>query len=290
MSRRLGLVVHPRREIGGALDALRGWCEAHGAELVQVAAPGQSREVAPRAAAATCEAVVALGGDGTTLAALHVAAPADRPVLGVACGSLGALSSVRAEDVDAALDRFDAGEWSPRRLPGLEIAFEGAEPLVALNDLVIVRHGAGQVSAALRVDGELFLRFAGDGLVVATPLGSSAYSLAAGGPLLAGADGLVVTPLAPHGGSCPPLVAGPQGRLEIALDPAHGGARIEVDGQVRAEIEPLSLQTFTVALRPDHATLVTLGDQEPLLTGLRRRGLIADSPRMLVRDARLTAR
>ena len=71
----------------------------------------------------------------------------------------------------------------------------------AVNDLVVVRQGAGQVIVAVRVDGELFIRFAGDGFVIGTPLGSSAYTLAAGGPMLApGALGMVFTPLAPHGG------------------------------------------------------------------------------------------
>ena len=103
------------------------------------------------------------------------------------------------------------------------VEYDGEEPQVGVNDVVIVRQGAGQVSAAVRVDGELFIRFAGDGLVIGTQLGSSAYTLAAGGPVLApGGSGLVFTPLAPHGGCCPPLVAGPESRLEIELDPGHG--------------------------------------------------------------------
>ena len=83
------------------------------------------------------------------------------------------------------------------------------------------------------VDGERFIRLAGDGIVVATPLGSTAYTLASGGPMLApGASGMVLTPLSPHGGSCPPLVAGPESRVTIVLDPGNGGARIELDGQI----------------------------------------------------------
>jgi NAD+ kinase len=284
--RQLGLVVHPRREIGTALASLQGWCDERGIAVVQVPASGEERQVAPPGVPADCDLIVALGGDGTTLAAIHTAAPDERPVLGVACGSLGALTAVGADALTGALDRVAAGDWMPRRLPALHVE-SGGTSRWAVNDLVLVRQGAGQVAADVRVDGELFVRFAGDGLVVATPTGSSAYTLAAGGPVLApGAAGLVFTPLAPHGGCIPPLVAGPDSRLEIELDPGHGGARIELDGQIRDRAEPLIPRTFTVALRTHHATLVALGGEEPMLTGLRRRGVLADSPRIVARDVR----
>jgi NAD+ kinase len=287
---RLGLVIHPRREIASALDALDAWSVAHGVEVVQAPAAGQERRVAPPGDPATCDLIVALGGDGTTLAALRTAATVGKPVLGVACGSLGALTAVTGDDLADALDRVAAGDWLPRRLPALSVESDGEEPQVGVNDLVVVRQGAGQVSASVRVDGELFIRFAGDGLVVGTQLGSSAYTLAAGGPVLApGGSGLVFTPLAPHGGCCPPLVAGPDSRLEIDLDPGHGGARIELDGQIRDRVDPLSPRTLTVALRPDHATLVVLGGEEPMLAGLRRRRILMDSPRVLARDDRQAA-
>jgi NAD+ kinase len=286
--RQLGLVVHPRREIGGALDAVGRWADGHGVRVVQVPAVGQARAVAEPGDAAACDLIVALGGDGTTLAALHAAAAVSKPVLGVACGSLGALTAVTADALAGALDRVAAGDWHARPLPALAVASaEDAEPLRAVNDFVIVRRGAGQVIADVRVDGQLFVRFAGDGLVVATALGSSAYTLAAGGPVLApGGSGLVVTPLAPHGGCCPPLVAGPESTVEIRLDPGHGGARIEVDGQIRGEAAPLVERAFRVSLHADHATLVALGGEEPMLAGLRRRGVLADSPRIVARDVR----
>ena len=284
--RRLGLVVHPRRELDQALDTLRRWSDAHDVELVQVPT-GQERKVAEPGEAADCDLVVGLGGDGTALAAIHAAAPAGTPVLGVACGSLGALTAVTAEDLDDALDRVGTGEWIERRLPGVVIESEGRPELVGVNDLVLVRQGASQVAASVRVDGELFIRIAGDGVVVAAPLGSSAYTLAAGGPVLApAAAGLVVTPVAVHGGCSPPLVTGPDSTVEIELEPGPGGARVEVDGQVLDKAEALVSRVFSVTLRPEHATLVALGGEEPLLTGLRRRKILIDSPRILARDAR----
>jgi NAD+ kinase len=284
---RLGLVVHPRRAISGAVANVARWSEEHGAELVQLAAEGQDQRVSELGDIAGCDLVVAIGGDGTALAAIRLAAPAGKPVLGVACGSLGALTAVDAGHIHAALDRVAAGDWSARRLPAIVVESDGAEPLTGVNDLVIVREGAGQVIVAVQVDGELFIRFAGDGMVIAAPMGSSAYTLAAGGPLLAhGGSGLVFTPLAAHGGSCPPLVAGPGSRLDIDLEPGWGGARIELDGQIRGKLEPDGTRKLAVTMREDHATLVALGGEEPLLAGLRRRGILMDSPRILVRDGR----
>jgi NAD+ kinase len=288
---RLGLVVHPRREITATLEALHDWAGERAIEVVQVPTHGQERDVGPAGRAEDCDAIVALGGDGTTLAAMHSAAPAGRPVLGVACGSLGALSTVTGEDILDALDRLDRGDWHSRRIGALQIESPDEETRHAFNDLVLVRQGASQVSAEVRVDGELFIRFAGDGLVVATPLGSSAYTLAAGGPVIApGGNGMVVTPLSPHGGCCPPMVAGAGSRIEIALEPGHGGARVETDGQIRDAVERLSPRIFTITVVTDHVELVELGEEEPVLAGLRRRQVIIDSPRILARDIRAAAR
>jgi NAD+ kinase len=283
---RIGLVVHPRRELERALATVREWAERQGAALVQVPSPGQGQAVAPPGEADDADLVVALGGDGTTLAALRAAAPAGRAVLGVACGSLGALTAVTADRLDDALDRVAGGDWTERRLPALAVERDG-EVSMAINDLVLVRAGAGQVMVEVEVDGERFIRLAGDGVVAATPLGSTAYTLAVGGPMLApGASGMVLTPVAPHGGVCPPLVTGPASRIEITLDSGPGGARIELDGQVHAELEPLTTTTLSIRFEPEFATLVSLGEHEPLIAGLRRRRILLDSPRVLARDDR----
>jgi len=246
---------------------------------------GAERHVAPSGETADCDLIVALGGDGTTLAALRAAVPASKPVLGVACGSLGALTAVKAPDLGAALDRVHAGDWTPRTLPALAIT--GQERHVAVNDLVIVRQGAGQVLADIEVDGELYIRIAGDGLLIATQVGSSAYTLAAGGPVLAPrAQGMVVTPLSPHGGCAPPLVTAADSTLRITVDPGHGGARVELDGQVEATLDPPGPHVLEARLEPGQATLVSLGGEETMLAGLRRRRILMDSPRILARDDR----
>ena len=285
----IGVVVHPHRALDRALDTLREWADRCDGTLVQIRMPGQDREVAPAGDAAACDVIAALGGDGTTLAALRAAALVDRPVLGVACGSLGALTATNAEQLDEALVALAAGEWQPRRLPGLAVSGDAgppAQPDVALNDLVIVRAGASQVAIVIELDGEPYARFAGDGLVVATPLGSSAYTMAAGGPILGpGAEGMVLTPLAAHGGCVPPLVVGSGSQVTVEVEPGHGGARVELDGQIR-EIESRRLR---LAWRSAHATLIQLDTAEPMLAGLRRRNIIMDSPRVMARDTRAAA-
>jgi NAD+ kinase len=280
---RIGLVVHPNRPLAGAIAELRRWADAHDAELVQVPVRGQDRVVAEPGDAASCDVIVALGGDGTTLAALHAAAPLGKPVLGVACGSLGALTATTPGDVFGALDRLVAGDWERRDLPGVGVGVDGNHPHVAINDLVVVRKGANQVTIGIYVDDELYVRFAGDGVIIATPLGSSAYTIAAGGPILAaGTEAIVVTPVAAHGGSTPPIVVGASSAVRVAVDGGYAGARIEFDGQIK-DFEPHSI---TTAWCPAFATLVRFDGAESALAGLRRRSIITDSARVLARDAR----
>jgi NAD+ kinase len=265
------------------VEHIQAWASRHGTAVGQILIPGQARRVTAPVDVASCDLLLAVGGDGTALAALHAAAPAGRPVLGVACGSLGVLTSVPEERLVSALELVAAGDWRPRALPGLEVAVEDAEPHVAINDVAVVRAGTGQVITEIAVDGELYARTAGDGVVAATPIGSSAYTMAAGGPILAsGTEGIVITPLAAHGGVAPPLVVAAESRVTLSVAPGYGGSRFEVDGQ---ELGAAAAE-LTLTLRRGYATLVALADQEPLLTGLRRRGLIADAPRVLARDAR----
>ena len=273
---RVAVVVHPARRLDSALEVLSRWTREHGVELVQP--PEASRRVAAAGEVAGRDLVVALGGDGTVLNALRQAAAAGTAVLGVACGSLGALTSVDADRIADALDRAWAGNWTPRSLPALAVGDDRA-----LNDFVVVRRGAGQLAASVSVDGELYARLSGDGVIIATALGSSAYSMAAGGPIVpADTPAYVCTPLAMHGGSAPPLVLAADARLTVDVQPGHTGFEIEIDGRRRA---PDGLR-FEVVLRHDHATLVAFEPPGRGLVALRRRGVLTDSPRILARDAR----
>lgn len=279
---RVGVLVHPTRPVQGALDTLRGWTEARGIELVQVQT-GDQPAVAPAGDAPTCDLLAAAGGDGTVLTALHAAAKTGTPVLGIACGSLGALTAVPASQLEEGLDRFADGDWLPRRLPALVVATADGKAESAVNDVVLVRRAGVQLIVDVWVGDDLYVRSAGDGIVVATPLGSSAYSMAAGGPLLAaGSKAFVCTPLAMHGGCGPPLVIPGETEVVLEVDPGHGVFELEVDG-TRVES---TAGRFVLGLQDGYATLVALGEPGSGLPGLRARGLIADSPRVLARDAR----
>jgi NAD+ kinase len=193
------------------------------------------------------------------------------------------LTSVAARGLVEAIERFSRGEWVPWSLPALEAMRESGPQLFALNDIVVVRASAGQLRLIIEVDGSVFARIAGDGCIVSTPVGSSAYALAAGGPLIApDLDALLVTPLPTHGGSCPPLVVAAGASLRLDPMPGHGTPRLELDGQVS---DPL-VGPLTVNLRAGVATVVSFPDQEPLLSVLRERQIVTDSPRILAEDAR----
>jgi len=276
---RVGVLVHPTRPVQDALEILRRWTDDHGLELVQVPA-GEQPTVAPPGQVGACDLLTALGGDGTVLKALHAAAETHTPVIGVSYGSLGALTTIPTAQLVDGLDRFLAGDWLARRLPALGVAGADGHLAWAINDLVMTRKGSTQLILNVYVGDELYVRLAGDGIVIATPLGSSAYSMAAGGPLLdAGVHAFVCTPLAMHGGSAPPLVVEDDREVSLEAHPGHGGFELAIDGFALES----SCERFVVTLGPNYSTLVGLQDVQSALPGLRERGLIADSPRVLGR-------
>jgi NAD+ kinase len=283
---RIALVVHPTRSIDSPLTALERWTAEHGLALVQPpGVGGWERQVAPPGDFEAGDLVIALGGDGTVLSALRAAAPVGAPVLGVACGSVGALTTVSADDFVGALERVRAGDWTARGVPALAIEPADGPGEWAVNEFVVVRRRAAQVTADVSVDGELYVRLAGDGLIVATALGSTAYSMAAGGPLLVpGTPAIVCTPLAMHGGNAPPLIVPASSSLHVRVHPSFAGFDIEIDGHLR----PLEALEYRLSLHDDRVALVTFDELDLGMAALRERRIIADSPRVLARDGRAT--
>jgi NAD+ kinase len=279
---RVGVLVHPTRPVRDAVDVLRGWTAARGLDLVQLPV-GEQPSVAPTGEVSECDVIIALGGDGTVLKALHAAASTRTPVLGVAYGSLGALTSVPQDHLRAGLEQFADGGYASRRLPALSVESNGERVGAAINDVVLARRGGTQLSLDIYVADELYVRMAGDGVVLSTPLGSSAYSMAAGGPLLgSGVDAVLCTPLAMHGGSAPPLVVPHDRSFALEVHPGHGGYGLQIDGWwIESDAEG-----FLVRCQSDYTTLVELTGSDGGLTWLRDRGLISDSPRVLAQQHR----
>ena len=283
--RRVGVLVHPTRPVQDALEVLRRWVDDRGLELVQIPSDEQP-VVAPWGEVSACDLITAVGGDGTILKALHVAAKTATPVMGVGYGSLGALTSVPQSELRAGLDRFAAGGWFAEKLPALVVSSADGNRAWAINDFVLARRGGTQLGVDVFVDQELYVRLAGDGIVIATPLGSSAYSMAAGGPLLAtGTRAVVCTPLAMHGGSAPPLVVPDDREVTLKAHPGHGGFNLEIDGVELAT----ATERFAVSSEQAYATLVALDEFCGGIPRLRERGLITDSPRVLARGNRALA-
>lgn len=196
-------------------------------------------------AARVAELCVVLGGDGSLLAAARRMGTQQRPTLGINLGRLGFLTAFGTEEASQGVRAALAGELveEPRVMLAVDVlrAKGGtSEPVLCLNDAVIARTSrAGMVVvSASRPDREL-ATYTGDGLVVATPLGSTAYSLAAGGPVLSPRlDALVLTPLAPHMLTLRPLVLPLGDGVDVRVQESGGdeGCTLSIDGQVHVDV------------------------------------------------------
>ncbi len=157
------------------------------------------------------DVILSFGGDGTMLRTTHEAGPNDTPILGVNIGRLGFLADIEVEAITDAIDHLEAGKYAIENRMVLEGSVSGGPSLDtpwALNEFVIDRSGAaGLVKIAVRVDGTPLNTYWADGLIIATPTGSTAYSLSSGGPIIApGTDAMIITPIAPHTLTVRPLV------------------------------------------------------------------------------------
>jgi NAD+ kinase len=263
--RRLSLVLHPRRDVGAAVDCVTSWAGTHGIELAGLddpRMPSAVRRCDEAGLARGCDLVLALGGDGTMLGALRLAAPLGVPVLGVNLGRLGYLTEVDGERLPEALQAIGAGAFAveQRFVLLVEWSQDGrARRETAYNDVVLSRvPGRGQAMLALSVDGQLLVRYASDGVIAATPAGSTAYSFAAGGPLVSPQTrAMIVTPDAPHGLFSRAVVLGDDERLGVEVLPSSAPVALEVDGRLLDQVEPG--WSMEVAPSPSSALVIRLG-------------------------------
>jgi NAD+ kinase len=187
--------------------------------------------------AARSDLLVLLGGDGTILRALHRMGGAVPPVLGINLGSLGFLTGVHSEEWPKAVESIAAGDFqlSARTQLRVELERDGrvVETFTGLNDAVVSRGQHSQlIKVDVRVDGEELCVYNADGLIVATPTGSTAYSMSAGGPLLLpGSACFVITPICPHVLTNRSTVVADTARLELRLTGGGPGVTVNVDGQ-----------------------------------------------------------
>ena len=211
---------------------------------------------------------LSLGGDGTMLRAVRLAAPVGAPVLGVNLGRLGYLALVEPDRLCPALEHFVAGAYGveERTMLSVTVEGEGASTHLALNEAVLEKSSPGRtVHLAVSVDGRFFNSYVADAIIVSTPTGSTAYAFSAGGPIVSPRQhALIITPVAPHTPFGRSLVVHPDERVRVeVLD--HRGAVLSVDGHqlgrlgagdvVGAEVSPVPARFVTFGERDFYGVL-----------------------------------
>jgi NAD+ kinase len=239
--RRAALLTHGKvATIGPALSRVGELAERHGVELV-VPEDEAAKHGLPDAGADLDELdlAVVLGGDGTMLRALQRFLGTGVPVLGVNFGRVGFLASIAPEELDTGLARAFAGEIVTQELPTLAAVVDG-EKRYAVNDVVVRSADIGRmVQLGWSLGGEDLGAQACDGMICSTPVGSTAYNLSNGGPVLVwGLDAMAITFVAPHSLHARPLVV-PRG-LDLAIEnrTADVAVAVIVDGHQFTELPP----------------------------------------------------
>lgn len=161
--------------------------------------------------------IISLGGDGTILRALHLHPSIDAPILGINLGSLGFMADITIEEIYPSLENLLSGKFTIQNRLMMEAETLQCQTCFAINEVVIHRaHNPSLIDLALYVDGNYLNTFSADGIIIATPNGSTAYSLAAGGPILTpNLQALVITPICPHTISNRPIVLLPKQELQV---------------------------------------------------------------------------
>lgn len=219
-----------------------------------------------------CDVLIAVGGDGTILKIARRYVDREIPIVGVKGGRLGFLSEATPERVVALLrsGRFVTQRRMRIRGEVHAAGARGASTFSALNDLVIHSTGYSRmVRLRVEVGGKLMREFSADGLIIATPTGSTAYSLSAGGPIVEPTlDAIVLTPLNPHTMSIRPMVLDATETVSVRVISAPSGVMLTVDGQEGAELEPAHA---LVASRDPRATPLVVSDDYDFFALLREK-------------------
>lgn len=248
MTRRIGMVVHRHRpEVIDFAKSAVAWGVSHDAVVVLptgdaslLGLPDHGVDV--EEFAADLDLMLSLGGDGTMLRAVQFAAPHDVPIIGVNAGQLGYLTQFDPADLTTALDAWSRGELIEEHRMLLEVTVRGNRrhpAAFALNETVLERADSGHsVAVDASIGGVRFTSYLADGVIVATPTGSTAYSLSAGGPIVEpDFEALVVTPVAPHMVFDRSLILKPSTVVELTVSGYRNG-KVTVDGRVVTELEP----------------------------------------------------
>jgi NAD+ kinase len=245
----IGVISRPRRSnLAIVVPPLLDWFQAHGiralydtetAGALHNGSHGLTREQV----AEQSQLLLVLGGDGTLLAAARVAAPLGIPILPINMGALGFLTSFKIDEMYPALEEVLAGHFSCSERVMLETVLERRGRIIDRQSVVneaCINKGAlaRMIDLKLTIDGEFVSGYRADGLVVATPTGSTAYSLSGGGPIVHPAvESWLITPICPHTLSARPLVVRDSSLVEVDLSTDTESVFLTLDGQTGIPME-----------------------------------------------------
>ena len=246
---RVAIACKPHKEeLARILPELVGWLRQHGYEPLLDREGGSYTDAAPVFDRAELPSqkpalVIVLGGDGTLLAVARIFAAFGTPILSVNLGFLGFLTEVRLADLYTTLEGWCEGchTTDERWMLHASLWRGGAEhsSYEALNEVVVSKGDIARMGEfAVELDGRSVARFRADGVIASTPTGSTAYTLAANGPILTpDVDAMVVTPICPHLLTLRPIVVRGDASLTIRVEAVPSLAMLTVDGQVAVELQ-----------------------------------------------------
>jgi NAD+ kinase len=246
---RIAIVCKPNKEeLLRIVPELVAWLREHGYEPLLDHEGGRYTDAAPSVDRAELPAhcpalVIMLGGDGTLLSVARIFAAVGTPILSVNLGSLGFLTEVRLADLYTTLEGWcnDCHSVDERWMLGSALWRDGVEhsTYAALNEIVVSKGDIARMGDfTVELDGKLVARFRADGVIVSTPTGSTAYTLAANGPILTpDVDAMVVTPICPHLLTLRPIVVRGDASLTVRVEAVPNVALLTVDGQQAFELQ-----------------------------------------------------
>lgn len=201
-----------------------------------------------------CDFLVTIGGDGTLISATRKSFAFDKAVLGINLGTLGFLTSVLPEELDAFLENFKRNIYGIDKRMVIKATIN-MHNSVAFNDIVVTRKSvANMVTVDALIDGKKFNSYYGDGLIISTPTGSTAYNLSSGGPVVFPlTEAFIVTPISPHSLTQRPLVLPVDFEIELST-PDKEGAMVIIDGQDIYEIN--QYETIKIKIAASKAKLI----------------------------------
>lgn len=294
----LGVIPHlGKQRFWDTLNDVLQWSDANQTELLLPAKTGDAfpqirdwagvRFMPESEMAGEADFILAMGGDGTILAALRYAGSRQIPVLGINLGSMGFLADTPPERVSEALEKLQNGSYEIEERMTLDAEIHSSEnhsKMTVSNDVVIDKGGYSRViDIVAEVDGQLLKRYTADGLIISTPTGSTAYALSAGGPIVDPAmEALIVAPICPHILASRTVVLPADRAIDLTVLSLHGSVNVTGDGQECLEVE--SGAKLVVRRGERKNRLVKTGMGKPFFEVLREKlqwGFREDAGRLL---------